>query len=105
MKTKVANFLDIDIEDLKEVTKEQKKALREYTHNLWDMPQFYTDSHIIFTSEGANKHWRYYAGFEYLPDPETMKRGDTYICAYSQDQDDRIAKYLELLQETELTPS
>jgi len=101
MKQKIANFLDIDIEDLKEVTQEQKKALRESTSNLSWMPTFYTDDHIIFTSEQAMKHWQYYAGFEYLPNPEIMKRGDTFIAAYSDDQDNRIAEYLDILQESE----
>lgn len=103
MKQKIANFLDIDIEDLKEVTPEQKRALSESTRNLSSMPAFYTDEHIIFTSESAMKHWQYYAGFEYLPDPEIMKRGDTFIAAYSDDSDNRIQEYLDILEEAEKT--
>ena len=56
MKETIAKFLDIDIEDLKEITTDQKRALRAFTYNLWQMPKYYTDSHIIFTSEEAMKH-------------------------------------------------
>ncbi len=100
MKEKIANFLDIDIEDLKEVTKAQKDFLSSQHTNLWQMPKYYTDEHIIFTSESAMKHWQYYAGFEYLPEPEIMKRGDTFICAYctDNDSDGRIQSYLDELE-------
>lgn len=105
MKELIANFLDLDIEEIKEITKDQEKALRESTHNLWQMPEFYTDDHLIFTNEGAMKHWRYYAGFEYLPDPEILKRNGNFIAAYSEDSDDRIREYLNILQESEVNPT
>jgi len=99
LKNKIANFIDMDIEEINEVTEAQKKALKEGTTNLFQMPKFYTDYHIIFTSESAMKHWQYYAGFEYLPEPEIMKRGDLFIAAYStdNDSDNRIQEYLDTI--------
>ena len=103
MKEQIANFLDIDIEDIKELTAKQKKALRGYTSNLFNMPKYYTDDCIIFTSEDAMKHWQYYAGFEYLDSPDIQKKGDSFIAAYStyNDTDNRIAGYLEVIEENE----
>src|SRR5687768_1365641 len=101
IKKAIAQFLDIDIEDIKEITEDQKKVLRDSTHNLFTMPKYYTDSHIIFTNEAAMKHWQYYAGFEYLPDPDLMKSGGNFIAAYSEDQDNRIKDYLDILTESE----
>lgn len=101
MKQKIANFLNIDIEDLKEITNLQKQFLRENHSNLYQMPVFYTDEYIIFGSESAMKHWQYYVGFEYLPDPEIMKRDNDFIAAYSiyNDRDDRVQIILDELEE------
>lgn len=100
MKEKISQFLDIDIEDLKEITKEQKTALRASTTNLFSMPRYFTRTHIIFTSEDSMKHWQYYAGFEYVPDPDIMRKGDEFIAAYSTDNDpdDRIQRYIDILE-------
>jgi hypothetical protein len=96
----IADFLDIDIKEIKELTKEQKSYLSSQTSNLWQMPKYYTDDFIIFTTESAMKHWQYYAGFEYCDDPETMKRNGEFIAAYSADEE-RVNDYLEMIKENE----
>jgi hypothetical protein len=103
MKEQIAKFLDLDIDEIKEITTEQKAALRAYTHNLFNMPKYYTTEHIIFTNEEAVNHWKYYAGFQYLDEPEVYKRNGDYIAAYSSqnDSDNRIQDYLNEIQQHE----
>jgi len=102
MKTQIANLLGISEDELQVITPEIKKALREYTRGL-DMPSYFTEDYIIFTDEATMKNWQYYAGFEYLGSPEILKKGETFICAYSiyNDTDDRIKDYLDIMNNTE----
>lgn len=103
MKEIIANFLGLDMDEIYPLTDSQKKALRESTTNLYQMPAFYTMYHIIFTSKSALQHWQYYAGFEYLDDPETYNRDGDYIAAYSvnNDQDNRVQKFLTIIENAE----
>ncbi len=96
----VANFLDMDVEGVNELTENQKKAINKKTIGIYIMPSFYTHKHLVFISEGAVSHWEHYAGFQYLVAPELMRRNGNFIVAYSTDNDtdDRIREYLDIIE-------
>jgi hypothetical protein len=64
---KLLEFFNIDVYQVKKVSPNQLKELRQqFTCNLRGTAVYYTDQHIIFTSDQTYKNWMYYAGFEYI---------------------------------------
>lgn len=99
----VYDILNIDVNDIKELTSEQKKMLRNrFTDNLRTNEIIYTNDYLIFTSSDVFKNWLYYAGFEYIDKSEydevRLKGIEFIILNY---EIDRVSQVIDILTRNE----
>jgi hypothetical protein len=99
---KLLEFFNIDVYQVKKVSPNQLKELRQqFTCNLRGTAVYYTDQHIIFTSDQTYKNWMYYAGFEYIEEElvESYAGGRGFLKIFSGHS--RVERIIDTLLNSE----
>lgn len=93
-----AEDFELDLSELKKI--DSDKLSKRYNTYLYGYYSVETETIFVF-SEGNNKDWLYYAGFEYInKDYSTIiKVNDFYMVTYSHDT--RVTDIIEFLESLE----
>lgn len=101
----VYKLTNVNIEDVKDTSEEQKRAIRnKFTNNIICYLLCYTEDKLIFEEEDTYKSFLYY-GLEYVNKDAVFYFEDFYnetflaIIDSNIDETGRVKKILEILQE------
>ena len=98
-------FLDecgIDIKNLKKMSENQRKAIREsFGDNISCFGVEFDGENIVFTSKSTLKNWKYYAGLEYCDGAsfQTLDFDGIFYTVYNEDAHSRIAEIISTLND------